>query len=214
MNFLFLRKELYMKYPFFATFLVLCAIFYHNRKKADRSQARIMQEYFDRENEANNTRKQPLDDLELIKIDLDALPTDIMEDDDTIAECIKDIRNLAGESIVNFTGLTNTDLKLKYGPANLPFLQQCDANYTQLVRVLNTWAARLYENGRTDEALCVLEYAVSCKADVSSIYYLAATIYKEKKTPEKIEGLISTATELNSVIKDHIVENLKASLSM
>ncbi|MBP5309111.1 MAG: hypothetical protein ILN61_02215 [Lachnospiraceae bacterium] len=201
-----------MKYPFFASFLVLCAIFYHNRKKADRSHAKIMQDYFKRENEANNTRKQPLDDLEYIKIDLSKLPTQAYDDDDLIKECIKDITRLCEESIVNFTGLTNTDLKLKYGPANLPFLQQCDLNYTQLVRILNTWANRLFELNDHDSALIVSEYAISLKADISNIYYMASDIYIEKGTPEKILSLIEIAEELNSVMKDHIVENLRSKL--
>lgn len=201
-----------MKYPFFASFLVLCAIFYHNRKKADRSHAKIMQDYFKRENEANNTRKQPLDDLEYIKIDLSKLPTQAYDDDDLIKECIKDITRLCEESIVNFTGLTNTDLKLKYGPANLPFLQQCDLNYTQLVRILNTWANRLFELNDHDSALIVSEYAISLKADISNIYYMASDIYIEKGTPEKISSLIEIAEELNSVMKDHIVENLRSKL--
>ncbi|MBP5745919.1 MAG: hypothetical protein J6W58_06420 [Lachnospiraceae bacterium] len=201
-----------MKYPFFASFLVLCAIFYHNRKKADRSHAKIMQDYFKRENEANNTRKQPLDDLEYIKIDLSKLPTQAYDDDDLIKECIKDITRLCEESIVNFTGLTNTDLKLKYGPANLPFLQQCDLNYTQLVRILNTWANRLFELNDHDSALIVSEYAIRLKADISNIYYMASDIYIEKGTPEKILSLIEIAEELNSVMKDHIVENLRSKL--
>ena len=201
-----------MKYSFFASFLVLCAIFYHNRKKADRSHAKIMQDYFKRENEANNTRKQPLDDLEYIKIDLSKLPTQAYDDDDLIKECIKDITRLCEESIVNFTGLTNTDLKLKYGPANLPFLQQCDLNYTQLVRILNTWANRLFELNDHDSALIVSEYAISLKADISNIYYMASDIYIEKGTPEKILSLIEIAEELNSVMKDHIVENLRSKL--
>lgn len=198
-----------MKYPFFASFLVLCAIFYHNRKKADKISARIMTDYFIRENEANNTRKQPLDDLNYIKIDPDTLPVNEKSDDDTVRECVADIRKLAEESIVNFTGMTNTDLKLEYGPANLPFLQKCDMNYTQLVRTLNTWARRLYDLDDHENALKVLEYAIECKADVSSIYYMAADIYLENNTPEKINDLISTADSLNSMIKSHIVEKLK-----
>ena len=101
-----------MKYPFFASFLVLCAIFYHNRKKADRSHAKIMQDYFKRENEANNTRKQPLDDLEYINIDLDRLPTQVFCDDDLIVECINDITILQNNTpatgtihIAGFKGL-------------------------------------------------------------------------------------------------------------
>jgi hypothetical protein len=197
-----------MKYPFFASFLVLCAVFYHNRKKADRSSAKIMQDYFERENEANNTRKQPLDDLEYIKIPLEMLPTDVCSNDDIIKECIEDLRKLADESIVNFTGMTNTDLKLKYGPANLPFLQQCDLNYTQLVRILNTWGTKLNVLEQTDAALRVFEYAIECKADVSNIYYMTADIYKTKNETDKIRHLIECAEELNSVLKDHIIKKL------
>ena len=197
-----------MKYPFFASFLVLCAVFYHNRKKADRSHAKIMQDYFNRENEANNTRKQPLDDLEYVKIPLDTLPTDVCLDDDIIKECVEDLRKLADESIVNFTGMTNTDLKLRYGPANLPFLQQCDLNYTQLVRILNTWGTKLMELDQTDTALKVFEYAINTRADVSNIYYMTADIYKERNETDKIRHLIECAETLNSVLKDHIIKKL------
>lgn len=201
-----------MKYPFFASFLVLCAVFYHNRKKADKIQAQTMQEYFDRENEANNTRKQPLDDLEYISIPSELLSLGTQGDDSTIAECMEDLRKLSEESIVNFTGLSNTDLKLMYGPANLPFLQKCDMNYTFLVRVLNTWSSRLCELGFKEDALAILEFAISIKADVSSIYYNAADIYIEQNTPDKIRNLISTAESLNSAMKNSIVRTLKGKL--
>lgn len=197
-----------MKYPFFASFLVLCAVFYHNRKKSDKNYAKIMQDYFNRENEANNTRKQPLDDLEYIDIPLELINS-IQSDDAVIQECISDLRKLYEEKIVNFTGISNTDLKLKYGPANLPYLQRCDFNYTQLVTLLYNLANRLYELDRKDSALSILEYAVDIKADVSKIYYLAATIYIENGTAEKIDELIATAESLNSAMKNSIVKSLK-----
>ncbi|MBR3635624.1 MAG: hypothetical protein IKN47_05450, partial [Lachnospiraceae bacterium] len=148
------------------------------------------------------------DDLEYIKIPLETLPTDVCSNDDITKECIEDLRKLADESIVNFTGMTNTDLKLKYGPANLPFLQQCDLNYTQLVRILNTWGTKLNELEQTDAALRVFEYAIECKADVSNIYYMTADIYKTKNETDKIRHLIECAEELNSVLKDHIIKKL------
>ena len=204
-----LRKELYMKYPFFASFLVLCAVFYHNRKKSDKNEAKIMQDYFKRENEANNTRKQPLDNLDYIKIPIDELPTSVNIDDPMIEECISDLNRLNEESIVNFTGMTNTDLKLAYGPANLPFLQKCDFNYTGLVTCLYKWAKRLYELSYKQEALSILEYAITIKADISGIYYLAADIYTEDGHPEKIDYLINAADTLNSAMKSSIINTLK-----
>ncbi|MCR5799628.1 MAG: hypothetical protein K6G69_06080 [Lachnospiraceae bacterium] len=198
-----------MKYPFLASFLVLCAVFYHNNRKADRNREKSKKAYLDRESRANATRKQPVDKLDYISVPLDDLPCDVCPDDPVIAECLADLMKLAEEKIVNFTGLTNTDLKLEYGVANLPFLEKCDLSYTHLIRVLNTWASRLYEHGFKDKALIVLEYAVNIHADISNIYYLAADIYIENGTPEKIDPLIETAGNLNSVIKNSIIKTLK-----
>ena len=197
-----------MKYPFFASFLVLCALFYYKRKKADRTEANIMAEYYERENRANNTRKQPVDNLDYINIPLEQLPMELCKDDELIAEYHQDITRLLAEKIVNFTGQTNTDLKLLYGPANLPFLQQCDFNYTHLVTVLHNWAKRLYDLQYTDAALTVLEYAVSIKADISGVYFLAADIYVNNNTPEKINALIAAAEGLESVMKNSIINKL------
>ena len=80
------------------------------------------------------------------------------------------------------------------------------------MRILNTWASRLFELNDHDSALAVSEYAISLKADVSNIYYLASDIYIEKGSPEKISSLIETAEGLNSVMKDHIVENLRSKI--
>ncbi len=197
-----------MKYPFFASFLVLCAVFYHNRKKADRNDANIMAAYFEKENLANNTRKQPVDNLDYILVPVDQLPMNICSEDKLVCEYIVDITRLSSEKIVNFTGQTNTDLKLQYGPANLPFLQQCDFNYTQLVTVLHNWASRLYELNYHEEALIVLEYAITIKADISGIYYLAAKIYLENSNPSKINHLIEVADSLDSVMKNTIIKKL------
>lgn len=198
-----------MKYPFLASFLVFCAVFYFRNRKTDRQRERNKKAYFDLEAKANNTRKQPLDNLEYIKIPYDELPTTICNEDSVICECLSDLNDLMKDDIVNFTGLTNTDLKLQYGPANLPYLQKCDMCYTHLVRVLNDWATQLYKLDYHSEALTVLEYAIKIKADISNIYFLAADIYIENGTPDKIDNLFITASELNSVIKDSIIRTLK-----
>lgn len=199
-----------MKYPFLASFLVFCAVFYLRNRKVDKQRERNKKEYFDLEARANNTRKQPLDNLEYIKIPLETLPVSICTDDSTINECLSDLNELVKDDIVNFTGLTNTDLKLQYGPANLPYLQKCDMCYTHLVRILHEWAKQLYALDYHKEALTVLEYAVSIKADISNIYFMCADIYLEENNPEKIDKLIETASSLNSVLKDSIVRTLNS----
>lgn len=201
-----------MKYPFLASILILCALFYYERKKADRKYDNSIKNFIERELQANNTRKKPLDNIEYIKIDLDLLPIDTANNDDIVSEKCKDIIDLSSQPIVNFTGMTNTDLKLEYGVANLPYLQQCDMNYTVLARTLQEWAARLFELGHVAEALSVVEYAISTNTDVSKTYYLAADIYKSSDEIDKINGLIERAKSLNTPLRNSIISNLEKKL--
>lgn len=202
-----------MKFPFFASFLVFCALIFYENRKSSRKSEKLKKSYWDRELEANSTRKKPLDDLEYLHIDIDALPINTAKDDVRIAESINDILSLANEEIVNFTGLTNTDLKLKYGVANLPYLQKCDMNFTTFARILNEWCHRLLELGYEDEALLVAEYAINNNSDASTTFYLAADIYKKRDEEYKINLLIEKAESLNSAFKNILINNLKEKLT-
>ena len=110
--------------------------------------------------------------------------------------------------IVNLTGYSNTDLKLKYGTANITILSDYDFHYTNLVKLLQKIAELLHDSLEDALAIEVLEFAVSTGTDVSKSYYLLANLYKETGTPEKIDSLIQQAH--HSLMRDAIVENLKA----
>ena len=198
-----------MKYPFLASILILCALFYYENKKADKKFRNSKEAFWERESLANSTRKKPLDDLTYIIPDLASLPTDIECDDPIIKEKVSDLVSLSEEKIVNFTGMTNTDLKLKYGVANLPFLQQCDNNYTVFVRTLQEWAERLYALGYSNEALCVARYAIDQGTDISKSYFLAADIYLSNGRPDQINDLIKAAETINTPLKNSIISTLK-----
>ena len=115
-----------------------------------------------------------------------------------------------GNYIVNLTGYTNTDLKLKYGTANITILSDYDFHYTNLVTLLQKLAELLHDNLEDDLAVRVLEFAVSTGTDVSKSYYLLAELYQQMNMSEKIEHLISQAQGIHSLMKDAIVENLRA----
>ena len=186
-------------------------VFLINRKKADFKDASIERSYLETERQANSTRKKSLENLDYIIIPFSTLPMDTAAQDEVVSQCVKEIRELSEEKIVNFTGLTNTDLKLKYGTANITLLSVYDQNFTLLVRSLQDWAKRLFELGHTDECLILLEFAVSIRSDISSTYYLAAKIYAKQGNIEKIAYLIQTAQTLNSVMKNSIVRTLQES---
>ncbi|MDF2472835.1 MAG: hypothetical protein K0R21_617 [Anaerocolumna sp.] len=164
--------------------------------------------FWEKESRSNSTRKADISNLDYIKISLSRLPL-VDTTDDELHNIQEAIRELAEKPILNLTGISNTDLKLKYGAANMTFLSECDSNYTLLVRSLYKWASYLNEHNLKKEAVSVLEYAVECKTDISKNYILLAALYKEIGEDEKINDLLLTVMTLQSLTKDSIITALK-----
>lgn len=167
--------------------------------------------FWKREEEANHTRRKSLDNLPYITIPLDELPLSCPAGDPALAECLDIIRSLSTQKIVNFTGYTNTDLKLTYGTANITCLTEYDQNYTLLVSTLQKWAEALYRNGAKKECRQVLEYAVSIGTDVSHTYFLLADLYDEEGESDLKHSLIEKASALPSLSSKVIVRTLQES---
>ncbi|MCH5254804.1 MAG: hypothetical protein J1F41_07760 [Lachnospiraceae bacterium] len=198
-----------MKFPFFASFIIFIIWLTYEMHKHTRIDAAIEERFWAKEHKANKTKSKPLDDLEYITIPFDKLPMQLMQEDERATEYKEILRSLSESKIVNFTGISNTDLKLEYGAPNIDLLTKYDQNYTVLVRTLNLWANYLYEKGYSKEAREILEFAVSTRTDVSGSYKLLCKIYKEENTPEKIQALIPIAESVNSAMKNTIVRILQ-----
>lgn len=174
-------------------------------KRNIKTREEIEREFWERERAANNTRKQPLDDLPYIKLPMEIFPMDLLPDDPRVVDYRQTILSLNDLPIVNFTGFTNTDLKLRYGAPNITLLTSYDQSYTLLVRTLQQWAQALYDGGYPNEACQLLEFSVSTGTDVSATYRLLCKIYQEQGTPEKISALYPIAETLNSASQKTIV---------
>ena len=146
---------------------------------------------------------------------IDELPMDEDSTDDIIKECMDDILSLKGEPIANFTGITNTDLKLEYGTANITPLTQYDQNYTALVCSLQKWGQALYDLGRFEDSAKVLEFAVKTRSDITATYRLLVDLYKtklgfnEEEIQRKLDGLVPIAKNLNSLSRQTILKLLQ-----
>lgn len=200
-----------MKFPFFASFLVFIVWLTYEISKHNRMDAAKERSFWEKEHKANNTRRKSLDDLPYITVPLDRLFLQLLPENEQAAEYKETLRTLSETQIVNFTGISNTDLKLKYGAPNIDLLSRYDQNYTILARTLNQWASCLYRNGYPAQAREVLEFAVSTGTDVSGSYKLLCEIYREENTPEKIRELYPAAEALNSAMKNAIVRILRES---
>ncbi len=186
----------------------IIALYLFSSKKKD---AIHKDDFWERELKANSTRRQPLDDLDYIKLSLEDFPMTLLEDIPKAEDYKQIIRSLSELPIVNFTGISNTDLKLRYGAPNIDLLMHYDQNYTLLVRTLQQWAQMLYDAGYVDDARNMLEFSVSTGTDVSAPYRLLCQIYTEQHTPEKIGELYPIAEMLNSAMQKTIVRILQES---
>lgn len=198
-----------MKFYILASLIIFCMVINHNVRKSRRIQADEEKRFWDRERLANQTRRKPLDGLDYIKIPLERLPMQLLEENERIAECLRMIQELSLRPIVNLTGYSNTDLKLEYGTANITALTEYDQNYTLLVSTLQQWADLLYQADQTEPTREILEFAVKIRTDVSRTYDLLSDIYIKNGQRDKIPELINTAESLNSLNREVILRHLR-----
>ncbi len=197
-----------MKMPVLTSVVIfIILLFWFIKRSAKKSRDEI-EAFVNRENEANSARRQPIDNLPYIKI-----PEELFSikytDSGKMQEVMRNLDFLKDKKILNLTGISNTDLKLKYGAANLPELSDCDERYTLLVRTLQNFAECLCEDANEQDAVKVLEFSVSTGSDALGSYTLLSKLYKNLGTPEKITDLKEKAAGLNSLTAPSIIRMLE-----
>ncbi len=189
---------LYMLVPILTTIIILVLLMQIALRKSNREMDHALDDFWAKENAANNVRRKSLDDLEYLSIPDEFYEYPCDPDSHDAAEAMHILENLRGQKIVNLTGISNTDLKLSYGTANITVLAVYDQNYTMLVRALQMYAEYFYRLGDTERSKKLMEYAVSTRTDIGASYKLLADIYAEQGTPERISELIETVRTLHT----------------
>ena len=102
----------------------------------------------------------------------------------------------------------NTDLKLKYGVANLEALTEYEDNYTLLIKNLSVLGHILKEQDDITDATHYLEYSIRIGSDIRSCYADLKDIYISQNHTEKIDKLRQYASMIKSVNKELIINLL------
>lgn len=189
-------------FPFLAIFITFCLVLTYYIRKSDTSQQKVNDEFWEKERRANTVRKQDISKLDYITIPFEKIPQKL----DTLVE--KKFFALAEKPMLNLTGISNTDLKLQYGTANINILSEYDANFIEFVSLLPEYVDELLEAGLTETAQILLEFAVNCKADSRKIYAQLANIYLSNNQTEKIQTLMEASNELPELTKKAIQKDL------
>ena len=196
-----------MAFPFLGLFIIFLSVAAYYRKRATAQQKKVTEDLWSRQHQANQHPRKEISKLPYITIPLEKFPIGI-SDDEELTDYENDLKTLASRKILNLSHQSNTDLKLAYGPANLPALSEYDQNYTTLLRNLVAYADCLIKNGFKAEAVPVLEFGISIDSDIRANYTLLAELYKEQGNASKIQELIDKAASLDSMMRSAILEQL------
>ena len=187
--------------------IVLGFLLLYERKKHSREAERREAEFWQREDKANNVRRKDITQLPYINIPYDSLPF-ISDAHGEIASCQKELLAFKDSKLLNLSGLSNTDLKLMYGVANLPQLSEYDDACTAMYRVIANLGSHLSKEGYHSEAIAFLEFGIEAGSDISRNFYTLADEYARAARYNDIKKLIERADKLNSPIKTSIVNKL------
>lgn len=191
--------------------LIIGALIKIKNSKYKEDKAEAERTFWAREEKSNNVRRKDIADLDYIKIPVDTLPF-VATDDYDINICQKEIKAMADNKILNLSGISNTDLKLQYGTANITLLSEYDENCTRLFVTLANLTGHLAKKGFHKEAVAFGEYAISIGSDVSRTYYVLADEYIYEGRASKIESLIEKAKEIKTPVGPIIIKELQAKL--
>lgn len=197
---------------FLGLFIFFVFLLAYYRKKSTNAQRAVEEAFWNRENEANNVRRQDISGLSYITIPLEKFPMNICDNEELNA-CEQTLTALSAKKILNLGSQTNTDLKLKYGPANLADLTEYDQNFTTLCRTLVCYAETLIRLGYETEAQPVLEFGISCGSDHSRNYKLLAELYHRQGDRDRLDSLLAQAKELDSPMQNTIIRHIEETLS-
>lgn len=199
---------MYWKIASLAIFAVFCGWTYIEVRIRASKEQKMEESFWERENEANNVRRKPIDHLDYIKVP-ENLPTHLLSDNIELPGILSTIEFLRKEKILNLTGYTNTELKLKYGAPNITELSKYDANFTSLVTTLQKWADLLMDAGHEEEAISLMEFIISVGGDIGKTYRLLGKYYLKNSMEDKFMELKKTAEGLRSLNTPYIVKSIE-----
>ena len=219
-----------MKMPILTIFLLFIIILTFSLKKTSKVDKNKEKEFWQREHDANFSRKKSIDDLNYVCIP-DTIVTIVSSLDKTIQnyphintdssvdfnitlteQAINDFNSLLNSKIVNLGGIPNTDLKLSYGVANLPSLSEYDQNFSKLLTTIEPICNMLLFFDKRQECKTILKWIIDYGADTGFCYKTLASMYIEDKEHPQIHYLIKKAEQINTIRKDSIIRMLNSYL--
>lgn len=197
---------------FFCCFVVFGFWLHYKMNHSENTYAKQNEDFWKREQEANFIPKKDISGLDYIHVPLEEFPFHDNTTDEKLQDLQDKVKKDAQKTLLNLTGMSNTDIKYAYGSGNYPVLAEYDQNFTVFIRDLYAWGKYLYECDFTREAILLLEFGISCHSDIMGNYTLLGKIYLDEDNLEAFNQLIALCDKIPGSRKDAIKKQLTTML--
>ncbi|MCL2874237.1 MAG: hypothetical protein FWE29_04815 [Defluviitaleaceae bacterium] len=161
------------------------------------------------ESEANFARKKPLPDDFYFQPDISDLPVKDYADPKCKA-AVKQARvlKLVNAKMIRLpSSMTNLEIKMDYGVANLETVTNGEEVYQGFLEALLSWAGVLSDNGDNEDAKKILEKAIELGCDISRCFISLAKLYLADCNKNSIEKLIKQLESGEIMSENEAVRN-------
>ena len=189
--------------------------------KKSKGSARSNENYLREEEMANFSRKKEIPENLFINAGIELLPMREFEDTEEFKRINKSqayvIKRSTFKMIRLKTPMTNRELKIKFGYANLENIIAYEDNFVRYIFALCDWAETLLEMGEKEDAISILEFAVDMIPEQSKPYTLLIDAYGESKCKSELLNLKDKFNSnckplLQDVLNDRIESRMESTL--
>ncbi len=184
-----------MPFPLFLVLILICAfLFQHHLRKNMRIEDKHREIFWAKEAKSLSVRRKPLTPEDYIYADISQLtfpPLTTLSSGEQrhYQRLIREIKEFATLDLMNFSTLTNTEIRIRFGTAHQTLITQNEENYVQLLRRLAEYGHFMINAHNPHEAIIAFEETVRLGSDYSDHYLSLATLYQEQHQKDKLEQL-------------------------
>lgn len=171
-------------------------------------------EFFKKEQITIYTPRHEIEKEIFINVDTKVLNSIYINESNLKLSFIKDhCLKHANKDMIYPLNMSNTEIKLKYGNSNLENIALFESNYNKFMASLVSFGNSLFKHNLYNEAITVLEYAISYKCDVSKCFFILIDCYSainDSPSLDKLKNKITSGEiECNNIFKDDILAKIK-----
>lgn len=185
---------------FFILFLIFVFIFQHHLHKNMKIENEANDGFWEKEQKSLRVRRKNITEDDILHIDIQTLhfPDVSLSDSDRFlyTRIKENIHRMKDLPMINLIGISNQDIRLQFGTANLPTITTYEENYTGFLKAIASYAKFMAEHNEIEEAIQAYEICVQNGSDYSHHYLALKELYTQKNEIKKIQALDSYLEKL------------------